>query len=134
MELQFQLSDISTIAKQIIKTYPDQRVFCLSGDLAAGKTTLVKQLVKALGSEDDVSSPTYAIINEYHSPTKPIHHMDLYRVESIDELLVIGFEEYIDSRNYCFIEWPMIANPLLPEDKVEIQLAYVSETIRNIIF
>ena len=83
-------------------------IFLLKGNLGAGKTTFTQFLLKKLGSNDEVSSPTYAIVNEYHSPKGKIFHFDLYRMKNIDEVYDIGMEEYLDNAFLCIIEWPEI--------------------------
>ncbi|MCL4165408.1 UNVERIFIED_CONTAM: hypothetical protein GTU68_057859 [Idotea baltica] len=85
--------------------------------MGAGKTTFVKYLINALTGYSGVNSPTFSIINEYeNSNGKPIYHMDLYRLETIDEALNIGLEEYLDSGNLCLIEWPNLISDILPEN------------------
>ena len=83
-------------------------ILLLKGNLGAGKTTFTQFLLKKLGSNDEVSSPTYAIVNEYHSPKGKIFHFDLYRMKNIDEVYDIGMEEYLDNAFLCIIEWPEI--------------------------
>lgn len=89
-------------------------ILLLKGNLGAGKTSFTQFLVKSLGSKDEVSSPTYAIVNEYEIPNGKIFHFDLYRMKSIDEVFDIGIYEYLDSGNLCIIEWPEIF-----EDKLQ---------------
>src|SRR5690606_9036825 len=84
------------------------KIVVFEGDLGAGKTTFIKSLVKELGSKDEVSSPTFSIVNEYSIPNVKVFHFDLYRVKSEDEALDFGVEEYLDSGSFCFIEWPEI--------------------------
>ena len=81
--------------------------------MGTGKTTLIKQLVKALGCEDEVSSPTFSIVNEYEGLTSTIYHFDLYRIEEETELYDFGIETYLDSDAYIFVEWPKLLEPLL---------------------
>lgn len=83
-------------------------ILLLKGNLGAGKTTFTQFLLKNLGSSDEVSSPTYAIVNEYHTPKGKIFHFDLYRMKNIDEVYDIGIEEYLDNSRLCIIEWPEI--------------------------
>jgi tRNA threonylcarbamoyladenosine biosynthesis protein TsaE len=100
-------------AKQLLEFAGNLKVFAFNGEMGSGKTTFIKELSKILGSKDSFSSPTYAIVNEYHSPKEKIYHFDLYRLKSIEEILDLGFDDYLYSGNYCFIEWPAIAEPLL---------------------
>jgi tRNA threonylcarbamoyladenosine biosynthesis protein TsaE len=107
-------SDLEKVAQEIILN-SKYKIFTLTGNLGAGKTTLVKFLCKNLNSPDEVTSPTFSLVNEYVFPSGKIYHFDLYRINHIEELLNIGFDEYIDSGNYCFIEWPEISENELPE-------------------
>lgn len=101
--------DVSNIAKKIIREFPKQRILLFEGDLGSGKTTLIKEIVKHLGAYDEAISPTFAILNIYKSNEYgELYHFDLYRIEKTEELMEIGFEDYILSGNYCFIEWPQI--------------------------
>lgn len=116
-KLELDISDISKISeacKKIIEFAGGIKVFTFDAEMGAGKTTLVKELCKVLGSEDNFSSPTYSIVNEYHSPKGKIYHFDFYRVVDAEELFDLGLEEYIESGNYCFIEWPDLAETFLP--------------------
>ena len=83
-------------------------ILLLKGNLGAGKTTFTKFLLKNLGSKDEVSSPTYAIVNEYHTPKGKVFHFDLYRMKNIGEVYDIGMDEYLDNAQLCIIEWPEI--------------------------
>lgn len=105
MNLKFSLEEIENIS-QILKDNIDHKVVLISGEMGAGKTTLIKSLLKLYKSNDNVSSPTFSIINEYRTLSDDlIYHMDLYRIKTIEELEGIGFFEYIYSKNQCFIEW-----------------------------
>lgn len=104
--------ELGKVAKEILALTEGFRVFRLTGELGAGKTTLVKWLSKALGAEDTVSSPTFALVNEYGNEPR-LYHMDLYRIKSQAELEEIGFEDYLESGKHVFIEWPEIADSVL---------------------
>lgn len=108
--------DLQAIAKQIL----DQahlRFFVLQGGMGAGKTTLTKALVKALGSTDEVQSPTFSIVNEYHIPTgEKIYHFDFYRIDDEIEAMDMGYEDYFYSHSYCFVEWAEKIPSLLPSE------------------
>ncbi len=96
-------------AKWIIETCTDSKVWCFSGRLGAGKTTTIQSICKQLGYKGDVSSPTYAIVNEYKADNYKIYHMDLYRVKDIEEAYEIGITEYLyDDAAYILIEWPQL--------------------------
>ncbi|WP_295810174.1 tRNA (adenosine(37)-N6)-threonylcarbamoyltransferase complex ATPase subunit type 1 TsaE [uncultured Apibacter sp.] len=106
--------DLERAAEEIISK-SKYKIFTLNGNLGAGKTTLVKYLCKVLNCTDSVTSPTFSLVNEYLSISGKIFHFDLYRINYVEELFNIGFNEYIDSDNYCFIEWPSICENELPE-------------------
>lgn len=113
-----------------------QNIFLLRGQLGAGKTTFVKSYVKELGGDEtEVDSPTFSIVNTYKSTGKIIHHFDLYRLESLEEIEDIGFMEYIDSGNTCFIEWPEKIADFLPEEQlVTIKIDVSSNGCRDYTF
>ncbi|MBL4623894.1 MAG: tRNA (adenosine(37)-N6)-threonylcarbamoyltransferase complex ATPase subunit type 1 TsaE [Flavobacteriales bacterium] len=112
--------DLGELAKQIIKL-TDEKVFAFFGEMGVGKTTLIKKIIKALEAEEEGSSPTFSIVNEYFSPTVGIiYHFDFYRIESEEEAYDIGYEDYVYSGNYCFIEWPEKIANLLPPTYVRV--------------
>ena len=108
--MEFKLNKIEDWQKVVDEIMPQlqHNILLLKGNLGAGKTTFTQFLLKKLGSNDEVSSPTYAIVNEYHSPKGKIFHFDLYRMKNIDEVYDIGMEEYLDNAFLCIIEWPEI--------------------------
>ena len=109
--------EMDALAPEIIKAIGESRVVAMDAPMGAGKTTLVKAICKALGSTSVVNSPTFAIINDYELPSgKALYHFDLYRLKNIEEAFNMGFDEYFYSGNYCFVEWPAIAEDILPED------------------
>jgi tRNA threonylcarbamoyladenosine biosynthesis protein TsaE len=110
------------------KAFPKPSIVLLKGTMGAGKTTLMKSLCKALGSSDDVSSPTFSLVNEYRCPNGKIFHFDLYRLKKPTELLDMGFEEYVDSGAYCFIEWPELAEKFLPANAIHLSIQVEGET------
>ena len=99
--------------------------------MGAGKTTLIKSLCKALGSDDNITSPTFSIVNEYSGPHK-IYHFDFYRLKNQTEALDIGCEEYFYSGNYCFIEWPSQIHDLLPLHYLRVNIAVLKDDTREI--
>ena len=118
---------IATAVRQILEQYPKHRIFVLDGEMGAGKTTLTTEFAKALGSMDHPSSPTFSIVNVYlRENGEEIYHFDFYRLEHIEEALDIGVEEYFESGNYCFIEWPDIIERLLPDSYIRVRI-YHSE-------
>ena len=126
-------SEAPDIARLILQSHAERRVFALHGDLGAGKTTLIKALCEALGVADATSSPSFAIVNEYRmADQRPVYHFDLYRLRDARELLDIGFEEYLDSGAYCFIEWPELADELLPREVLHITIEAPDSGVRTI--
>jgi tRNA threonylcarbamoyladenosine biosynthesis protein TsaE len=126
-------SEATDIARLILQSHAERRVFALHGDLGAGKTTLIKALCEALGVADATSSPSFAIVNEYRmADDRPVYHFDLYRLRDARELLDIGFEEYLDSGAYCFIEWPELADELLPREVLHITIEAPDSGVRTI--
>lgn len=121
------------VAQGLLEHHTDQRVFLLDAPMGAGKTTLIKMLCRHLGVTDNMSSPTYALVNEYRGKAAdPIYHMDLYRLEKIEEALEIGIEEYLYSGHYVFIEWPQLIEPLWPEEAVQVSIEVTGPTSRLI--
>ena len=100
------------------------KTLLIYGEMGVGKTTLIKQIVKSLGSHDEVTSPTFSIVNEYHSENDVIYHFDFYRIDDIEEAYNFGAEEYLYSNNWCIIEWPDRVESILPKlvDKVNLVL------------
>ncbi|MFV0236985.1 MAG: tRNA (adenosine(37)-N6)-threonylcarbamoyltransferase complex ATPase subunit type 1 TsaE [Flavobacteriales bacterium] len=128
------IEDLPSIASKILKkaTY---KIFILKGDMGAGKTTLSKELIKLLGSQDEVQSPSFSIVNEYKtSREEPIYHFDFYRINNEEEVLDMGYEEYFYSPSYCFIEWAEKIPSLIPENFHQISLNLNSDQHREITF
>lgn len=112
------LIQMEEVAGKLAAMLPEQGVVFLEGEMGAGKTTLIKFICKALGIEEEVSSPTFALVNEYQLPTgAPLFHFDLYRMEDPEEALDIGIEDYFDQPSLSFVEWPDRLGYLLPEAK-----------------
>ena len=101
------IEDWQDVVNEIMPHFK-HNILLLKGNLGAGKTTFTKFLLKNLGSKDEVSSPTYAIVNEYHTPKGKVFHFDLYRMKNIGEVYDIGMDEYLDNAQHCIIEWPEI--------------------------
>jgi tRNA threonylcarbamoyladenosine biosynthesis protein TsaE len=131
LELEYHIEDIEIVAKQILD-HISSKTILFYGDMGAGKTTLIKSLVKSLGCEDDVSSPTFSIVNEYHLKDNSIYHFDLYRISDEEEALNFGFEDYLYTSKWVFIEWPQNVQNLLPEDINTINISYKSKTSRSL--
>nr|WP_321226071.1 tRNA (adenosine(37)-N6)-threonylcarbamoyltransferase complex ATPase subunit type 1 TsaE [uncultured Psychroserpens sp.] len=129
LELDYQIEGIETVAKQILN-HVSSKTILFYGEMGAGKTTLIKSLVKLLGSDDDVSSPTFSIVNDYESKDGSIHHFDLYRISDEEEALNFGFEDYLNTSHWVFIEWPQNVQNLIPEDANIIEISYKNKTER----
>jgi tRNA threonylcarbamoyladenosine biosynthesis protein TsaE len=119
---------LSEAAREFIRNIGDRRVFAFYGKMGAGKTTFIKAVCEQLGVTDVVTSPTFAIVNEYTltSPLLPlssIYHFDFYRIRRIEEVYDMGYEDYFYSGNLCFIEWPELIDDILPSDAVRITIA-----------
>ena len=129
----YNLNEIDKISKIILDNIKHINIVLLKGDLGSGKTTLIKSILKKLGVNDEIKSPTFSIVNEYDHPSGPIYHFDLYRIEKIDELDVIGFEEYIDNCNICFIEWPEVGMEKIFGNYMQINLGHIDDNKREIL-
>ena len=113
------LEELNEVADRFLAYVGNRKIFALYGPMGVGKTTFVKAVCRCLGVEDDVSSPTFAIVNEYvTSEGESLYHFDFYRVNSIEEAMDFGYEEYFYGGCRCFIEWPEKIDELLPEDIV----------------
>jgi tRNA threonylcarbamoyladenosine biosynthesis protein TsaE len=128
----YDLNQIPVIAKEIISS-AKYKIILFHGEMGSGKTTLIKEILKQLGVEDIVNSPTFSIVNEYHSRKgEIIYHFDFYRIENEEEALDIGIEEYFYSNNWCFVEWPDKVENLLPLESVAIHLTINQGNTRTI--
>jgi len=129
------LISLPQVAEKILKDIGEHKVVALHGKMGAGKTTLIKEFCKALGVTDVVSSPTFALVNEYMSGSgEPVFHFDFYRIETIEEVYDIGYEEYIYSGKYCFIEWPEMIEGLLPDSYVYLSIKETENGEREIFY
>lgn len=129
--MDYYLDTIDDISKRIIENVTS-KIILVYGDMGAGKTTLIKSIVKNLGSKDDVSSPTFSIVNEYETINDLIYHFDLYRLNDIEEAYNFGIEEYLYSNHWVIIEWPEIIESILPEDINRIDLCINDNKSRSI--
>jgi len=129
------LAQLDDVAKEILTTHSHQRIFSLIGEMGAGKTTLIKALCKCLGVQNIPSSPTFAIINEYWtSQNEPVYHFDFYRIERPEEAVAIGFFDYLESGNYCFMEWAVKIETILEDEAVKIYIERIDEQTRKFTF
>jgi tRNA threonylcarbamoyladenosine biosynthesis protein TsaE len=127
------LSELEIVARQLLAAFPEERVFAFFGAMGAGKTTFIKALCNALGSDDYVTSPTFALINEYTTQNgSVIYHFDFYRIKKVEEAYDLGYEDYIYSGKYCFIEWPEMISQLLPQGIVEVRIKEAETGVRLI--
>ena len=130
-----QESDLELVAKEILETYPKERVFGFFGQMGAGKTTIIKEICRQLGVVGDMTSPTFAIINEYYRKGgEPIYHFDFYRIDSPDDALRIGFPDYLFSGCFCFIEWTENVVSLLGDDFIPVKIEHLDNNSRKFIF
>lgn len=122
-------------AKEFASLMGDETVYAFNGEMGAGKTTFIRELCHALGVEDDLAnSPSFSLINEYRSDTTAelIYHFDLYRLESVEDALEIGVEDYFDSGALCLLEWPERIEPLLPDDTVRVDITVNPDLSRTL--
>lgn len=129
--MEIRISSLDTIhdaAREFIQHIGEARVFAFYGKMGAGKTTFVKAICEELGSKDVITSPTFAIVNEYTASSvddkqqAPIYHFDFYRIKKLEEVYDMGYEDYFYSGALCFIEWPELIEELLPEDAVKVSI------------
>ncbi len=117
------LTDLQKAAKKLLPIIQNQGVVALQGEMGAGKTTLISALLKEAGSTDEVTSPTFALVNEYRTAAdRPVYHFDFYRIEDLREAYDLGYEEYFFSGHLCLVEWPEKIEPLLPPDTLRITI------------
>ena len=117
------LDTIHEAAKEFIKEMGEGKVFAFYGKMGAGKTTFIKALCEALGVEDVITSPTFAIINEYtDGKGDPIYHFDFYRIKKLEEVYDMGYEDYFYSGNLCLLEWPELIEDILPENVIKVTI------------
>ena len=127
------LSMLQESARLLLQNFPEDRIFAFYGAMGAGKTTFIKAICHELGSSDYVTSPTFALINEYSTDIgSVIYHFDFYRIKKLEEAFDLGYEDYIYSGNYCLIEWPEMIEQLLPEGIVEVRIRETDGNIRLI--
>ena len=119
------LADIQEAAKTFVSQNKERSVFAFYGKMGAGKTTFIKAICESLGVEDVITSPTFAIVNEYRSDTtgELIYHFDFYRIKKLEEVYDMGYEDYFYSGALCFLEWPELIEELLPSDAVKVTIS-----------
>ncbi|MBJ7428951.1 MAG: tRNA (adenosine(37)-N6)-threonylcarbamoyltransferase complex ATPase subunit type 1 TsaE [Bacteroidia bacterium] len=113
----YQLSDLSAVSAQVIAKAKNQKIWTFNGEMGAGKTTLIKAVCATLGVLDEVSSPTFSMVNEYKTKNNStVFHFDFYRIKSIEEAYDMGIEDYFESGNICLIEWPSMIEAILAQE------------------
>lgn len=131
-----EIAGYQSIIQEVLSSCP-RKVFLLNGELGAGKTTFVKEVCRFLGVEEMVDSPTFSIVNRYEYVTKgvvkSVYHLDLYRIESVEEALDLGIYEILDSGDYVFIEWPDVISPILDGDECKINLSETALSHRKLV-
>ena len=131
MVIHYTLNDVEAVAKTLLETV-DSKIILFEGEMGVGKTTLIKTLIKLLGSNDVVSSPTFSIVNEYLAENQSIYHFDLYRIEDEDELYNFGIDTYIYNNNFVFVEWPELLKPLIQDKYSVVKITLSENTSRTI--
>ena len=132
MEIEIKdLEHIREAARTFVDAMGDQHVFAFYGSMGAGKTTFIKAICEELGVEDVVTSPTFAIVNEYEGEC-PIYHFDFYRIKKLEEVYDMGYEDYFYGDGLCFIEWPEMMEELLPEGTIKVQIKENTDGTRTV--
>ena len=126
------IENIGEAAQQFIENIGEHRVFAFYGKMGAGKTTFIKAICEGLGVSDIITSPTFAIVNEYSASDGPIYHFDFYRIKKLEEVYDMGFEDYFYSGALCFIEWPELIEEVLPEDAVKVTITENTDGTRTV--
>ncbi|MCR5535065.1 MAG: tRNA (adenosine(37)-N6)-threonylcarbamoyltransferase complex ATPase subunit type 1 TsaE [Bacteroidaceae bacterium] len=135
MEIRFKEEDIKQAAQQFVDAMGENTVFAFYGKMGAGKTTFIKSVCEQMGVEDTVTSPTFAIVNEYEAANgRPIYHFDFYRIKKLSEAYDMGCEEYFYSGHPCFIEWPELIEEVLPEETVNVTIEALPNGERRLVF
>lgn len=116
------ISELQPVCEYLRSKVEEEKIVLLSGEMGAGKTTLIKQFCQFLAIEDEVSSPTFSLVNEYHSSIGPVYHFDLYRIRSEEELYDIGYEDYFFSGYLCLVEWPEMASGIIPQNHISVKI------------
>lgn len=127
------LDEMRKAAQEFVAAMGDRTVFAFYGKMGAGKTTFIKAVCEELGVEDVINSPTFAIVNEYvDGKGEPVYHFDFYRIKKEQEVLDIGYEDYVYSGHVCFMEWPELIENLLPDDAVKVTIEEETDGSRKV--
>lgn len=132
MKKQFDISEIDSVAKEVITALEDYKLVRMIGEMGAGKTTLIKSICKQLGVEEEVNSPTFAIVNEYKGSVADVFHFDFYRVNTLQEAIDLGLDEYLYSDHYVFMEWPQLVDEYLPDEVATITIKEIENGLREV--
>ena len=116
------IEELSKVCEYLAILSDKQKILLFSGEMGAGKTTLIKEFCKSIGVNDEVSSPTFSLVNEYESEFGTVYHFDLYRIQSEEELYDIGYEDYFFSGYLCLVEWPEMASEIIPTKHVFVKI------------
>ena len=126
------LNELKDVAEAVIENLDGRNVVALYGPMGAGKTTLISAIMEHLGSTDNVTSPTFALVNQYNTANEqPVYHFDFYRINRIEEAFDMGYEEYFYSGDLCLVEWPELVEQLLPEEAMVVKIEILSPTERK---
>ncbi len=126
------LDGLKEVAEEVINGLNGRNVVAFCGAMGAGKTTLISAIMEYLGSHDTVTSPTFALVNQYNTANdEAVYHFDFYRINRIEEVFDMGYEEYFYSGDLCLIEWPELIEDLLPEDAMVVRIEVLSPTERR---
>lgn len=129
------VGDLDRVAREFLRLTDGVRIYAFYGSMGAGKTTFISALCRVLGVGDEVASPTFTIVNEYRSGDgRAVYHFDFYRIENLQEVLDIGYEEYMDSDGICLMEWPEKIEAILPEDTLRVHIAELPDGSRSVTF
>ena len=128
------IEGIREAAREFINHIGEQRVFAFYGSMGAGKTTFIKAICEELGVDDVITSPTFAIVNEYSYAEGSLFHFDFYRIKRLEEVYDMGYEDYFYSGALCFIEWPELIESLLPDDAVRVRIEEQADGSRLVTF
>lgn len=126
------LDKIADAAQEFVAQMGHRRVFAFYGGMGAGKTTFIKALCQQLGVKDAVTSPTFAIVNEYGSDIGPIYHFDFYRIKNLAEVMDLGFDDYAYSGHLCLMEWPELIEDQLPDNTVSVHIEETDNGMRKV--
>jgi tRNA threonylcarbamoyladenosine biosynthesis protein TsaE len=131
-EFVYSLDEIDRTVQEVYAAYQQHPVWLFESPMGSGKTTFIRALCKYLKVQDQVSSPTFGLVNEYETKAEKVYHFDLYRIKSEDELLEIGIDEYLDSGSLCLIEWPEFAKNRIESSYISLYFSFISESKRSL--